>query len=367
MKRVMIFHISEVGGHSKAAENIKEALLYREPAVEVVTINGLGYFYPVSEKIINFLYSGVIKYFPSLWGRIYDRKKIVHNLNPIRHFINQRTFQAFSRLLAKFNPDCFVATQAFPCGLIADYKKQFRTTIPLMAVITDYYPHRFWVHPFVDWYIVACQKAKEILMEEGIDEARIKIFGIPISYHFLNSHPREHIAGEYGFVRNLPAVLLMGGGLGLGPIEKIATYLDSLPFDFQIIVVCGRNKKIYKWFTKAKFTKPLFYFRYVDFVNKLMDFSDIIVTKAGGITISEALAKGLAIVVTKPIPGQEERNEMYLIDNQSIMSADYPEAVGRTVEILLRDSQMRQVLRARAKKISFIDSSLRIADLILKI
>jgi len=369
MKKIHIFHISESGGHSKAAENLKEALLYKNPQIDVLKINGFGYFYPRGEKIVNSIYITIIKHFPRIWGKAYDRRKVLKTLTPYLKIINKFAFSRLAKLIVQHPPSCFVATQAFPCGLIADFKKKKRLNIPLVAIITDYHPNRFWVHPLVDRYIVACQEAKDVLIAEGIDESKIKILGIPISVKFLTTYPKTQISKELGFVSGLDTVLIMGGGLGIGPIKSIAKKLDAIKKDFQIIVICGRNKKLHEWFLKkeTKFKKPLFVFGYTEDIHKVMDFTDMIVTKGGGITISEALAKGLCIITTNPIPGQEERNVQYLSKMQAVVQVDHVNDITEAVGKLLQNKKEMYSLRERAKENSFIDSSLRIVDLILEL
>ncbi|MCK9615731.1 MAG: glycosyltransferase [Candidatus Omnitrophica bacterium] len=367
MKNIIIFYISEFGGHNKAANNIKEALLYKNPALSVQNINGFGYFYPRTERFADSLYTTTVRHFPAIWGRIYDRKKVIKNLSPLRRWVSAHTFKKLSGFIKKSSPDCFVATQAFPCGLLADFKESFNCKIPLIAVVTDYHPHGFWIHKAVDKYIVASCEAKEVLINNGVDKEKIEILGIPISFKFLNRHLKENVAKELGFIKESKSILIMGGGLGIGPIEKIAKELDKSAASFQIITICGKNKKLYKWFEKNKqcFKKPLFYFGYVDFINKIMDFADIIITKSGGITISEALAKGLAIIVSNPIPGQEEHNVNYLLKNEAVIRADEPQEIGRLARELLENSEKMNLFKENAKRISLPDSSLRIAELIL--
>jgi len=369
MKRVSVLHISEFGGHSKAAQNIKEAFLFKDPRIDVVTLNGLGHFYPRGEKVVDFAYMLTIKHFPSLWGRAYDRRKVIKALTPYRRLVHKITFGKLNRLINESKPDCFVATQAFPCGLIADFKKSKGLKTPLVAIVTDYHPHRFWVHSYVDRYVVACQEARKVLIEEGVAAEKVKVLGIPISVKFLSSYPKEEISNELGFVKDMPSVLIMGGGLGLGPIKSIAQQLDALDYDFQIIVVCGKNKKLYEWFSRNKniFKKPIFIFGYTHKIYRIMDFSDIIITKGGGITISESLAKGLCIVVTHPIPGQEERNVNYLNKVEAITKAEGAEEVAGVVGSFLNNPKDMYRFRERAKEYSFIDSSLRIVDLILEL
>lgn len=367
MKNIIIFYISEFGGHNKAANNVKEALLYKDPSLNVSNINGFGYFYPRTERFADSLYTTVVKHFPAIWGRIYDRKKIIRNLSPLRKWVSAHTFKKLANFIKKSSPDCFVATQAFPCGLIADFKDTFNCKIPLIAVVTDYHPHGFWVHKAVDKYVVASIEARDVLIASGVAREKIEILGIPISFKFLSHSQRADVAEEFQFIKEAKSILIMGGGLGIGPIEKIAKELDSSKADFQIITICGKNEKLYRWFEKNKqsFKKPVFYFGYVDFVNKIMDFTDIIVTKSGGITISEALSKGLAIIVSNPIPGQEEHNVEYLLRNEAVVRADKPQEIGVIAREFLEDDIKMAHFKKNAKRISLPDSSLRIADLIL--
>ena len=225
------------------------------------------------------------------------------------------------------------------------------------------------MHSHVDRYIVACQEARDVLRERGVSEEKIKILGIPISVKFLTAYPKQQVSNELGFANDLPSVLIMGGGLGLGPFKAIAKELDALEANFQIIVVCGKNKSLHEWFLNNRkgFKKPIFSFGYTNHIHKIMDFSDIVITKAGGITVSEALAKGLCIIVTNPIPGQEERNVQHLLKHNAIIKAEDPHQSGSIVNELLSDPKKMYLLKERAKDISFIDSSLRIADVIFEL
>jgi len=369
MKKVFIFHISEIGGHNKAAQNLKEAFLYRNPQIKIMNINGLGYFYPLGEKVINLMYLITIKHFPHLWGKAYDRKRVIKTLSPLLQLINRFTFEKLEHLIQHGNPDCFLATQAFPCGLIGDFKQKYKLKTPLVGIVTDYHPHRFWVHPSVDRYVVACQEAKDALVKEGVSKEKVRVLGIPISVKFLTSYPKAEVAQEMGFVDNQNSLLIMGGGLGMGPLKLIARKLDKLVYDFQLIVICGNNKRLYEWFinNKSTFKKPISIFGYTDDVYKIMDFADIIITKGGGITISEALAKGMCIVVSNPIPGQEERNVDYLLGKQALVDAEDILQINNIINELLSDKKKMYSLKEKAKENAVIDSSLRIVDLVLKL
>jgi len=367
MKRVLILHISDFGGHKSAARNIEEALRYREPDIEILNINILRYLWPRTEKLIDVIYTFTIKKIPALWGKVYDRKKIVKSINPLVKVLNKLSFIKFSRLMKRFKPDVIIATQAFPCSIAADYKKKHKLSIPIVGVVTDYHPHRFWVHSSVDLYSVASEEARQVLMREGVVSECVKLLGIPISLRFLNTHPRHEVAAEHGFRKDLPTVLVMGGGLGIGPIKEVVSELCRLDEEFQLVVICGKNRKLFKWIKTngANLKKSLFYYSYVGFVDELMDFSDIIITKAGGVTTAEALAKALALVILSPIPGQEEKNVDYLSRQGALLEAKHVLEIGRIVKSLLDDKAYLFSLKEKAKDNSVVDSSLRIVDSIL--
>ncbi|MCF7877623.1 MAG: hypothetical protein K9M14_04790, partial [Candidatus Omnitrophica bacterium] len=252
--------------------------------------------------------------------------------------------------------------------IVADYKKKYKAKIPLIAVVTDFHPHRFWVHSSVDRYVVASQEAKQTLIKEGVDSDKIFIFGIPISIKFMGSSDREEIAKKFGFFPRLKAVLVMGGGLGIGPIEEIIANLDRLDYDFQIIGVCGKNRILYRKLEKIKkkTKKPLFVFSYIECIDKIMDFCDIIITKAGGVTIAEALCKKLAIIIAKPIPGQEELNVDFLIRKKAVIKTDDFAQINKSVAELIKNPDKLNFFKKSAGKTSLGNSSAQIADLVLE-
>ncbi|MCF7873915.1 MAG: glycosyltransferase [Candidatus Omnitrophica bacterium] len=365
---IHIFHISDFGGHSQAALNIKEAILAKDNNAKVVNLNSFQYFYPRTEKVVDAIYKLVIKQIPSLWGKAYDHETVVKRLRPWHKVVNHICFPKLRKYIKFEKPNCFITTQAFPCGIIADYKKKHKPDIPLIAVVTDFHPHRFWVHSSVDHYVVASDEAKNTLVKEGVAEDKVSVFGIPISIKFIKSSFDSEPIEKLGLSSQRKSVLVMGGGLGIGPIEKIVRNLDQLNHDFQLIVVCGKNRFLYRKLEKIKnkIKKPLFIFSYVEYVDKIMDFSDIIITKAGGITVSEALAKRIAIIITNPIPGQEELNVDFLIRRNAIIKADGFKQINKNVASLIENSDKLRFFKKNAEENSQGNSSAKIADLIFK-
>jgi processive 1,2-diacylglycerol beta-glucosyltransferase len=241
--------------------------------------------------------------------------------------------------------------------------------LPLVAVLTDYAPHSYWLYDEVDYYIVPSEEARERLIQKGVAEEKIRLLGIPIDLKFLTAGDRGIIFKKFNLNPDLKTVLIMGGGHGLGDIVSITRRLDKeISQNFQMIVVAGINRKVSLKLRKEriKFSKSLLVFDFIQNVNELMDICDIIVTKAGGITTAESLAKGLAMIVTKSIPGQEMNNTKFLADQNISVIANNSDEVIAAVKHLIRDEATLATLRTKAGGLGRPQAALDIARLILE-
>jgi processive 1,2-diacylglycerol beta-glucosyltransferase len=179
--------------------------------------------------------------------------------------------------------------------------------------------------------------------------------------------PKHKIIQKLKLENDIPTLLIMGGGQGLGPIKTIVKRLDRLKLDFQEIIVTGTNKKLYNSLKKKikKYKKRILLFGYTDDINELMDASDIIITKPGGLTSAEALTKRIPMIIVKPIPGQEANNASYLTEQKVAVKVDNPKDVSSMVEDLLSNPDKLQRMREASRCISKPSSSLDIARLLL--
>lgn len=311
---------------------------------------------------------GVIKRTPRLWEYLYDNPVFIRRTQKIKDAVHKANFKKFDKLFAEFNPTAVVCAQAYPCGLIADYKRVFGIRVPLFGVLTDFLPHAYWVYKEVDYFIVPSEEAQVRLISEGVAEGRIKKLGIPIDPKFSLPLKREEIFAKLRLDPALPVVLIMGGGQGLGPIKHVVTALEKTDRDVQLIVVTGINSKLLKWLKakSADFLNRVFPLEYANNIEELMEISEIIVSKPGGLTTAEALAKGLPMVIVKPIPGQEENNTRILLRRGVAVRVDQPEEITREIEVLLHNRQRLQLMRTKAKALGRPDSAFDIARLILQ-
>jgi processive 1,2-diacylglycerol beta-glucosyltransferase len=368
-------YISRVSGHRQATLSIQNALRILDPKVEAPVINGFGYTYPLLERIINRAYLSVIKRTPQVWDYLYDNPKIFKKSESIQKFLNKTSHAKIARLLQKYKPDAVVCTQAFPCGMVADYKKTHNISVKLVAVLTDYAPHSYWINDGVDYYVVPSAESRERFIAKGVCSDKIKIYGIPVKMKFTDQLNREPIAVKLGLDLKRPIILVMGGGQGLGPIKAVVKSLLKIKNPLQMIVLTGTNKKLGKWLTrqsdrleskKQTDAKKILYYDFVKNVDELMEISTLIITKSGGMTTSECLAKGLPMVIVNPLPGQERRNTDFLLKNGIALCIDKTGDLGEEMEMLLKSPERLAAMRKAAFEHGRPHAAMDIARLILQ-
>jgi processive 1,2-diacylglycerol beta-glucosyltransferase len=368
-KKVLLLYISEASGHHCATIAIEKALYRSSPNIKTLNINSFNYTNPILEKIINRAYMGVIKRKPEIWDYLYDNPKVLKNTQKLRKMIHKFNTGKLKTLLDEFKPDCIVCTQAFPCGMVADYKKTFDLDIPIVAVLTDYAPHSYWIYDNVDRYIVPSNETAEKLISDGIESDRVMRFGIPIDSKFQATNHKDEVLKRMGLDKNVPCILIMGGTQGLGPIKDLIRILDRSSLNIQIVVATGTNKKLFRWLLKIvkRSRKKMVALPYADNIDELMDISTLIITKPGGITTAEALAKGIPMLIVHPLPGQEAMNTKFLLKEGVAVKAEEPEDVPVILEELLYNKHKLSIMREKAKSLSKGDSAMNIAKLVLEL
>ncbi len=368
-KRIILMYISEISGHHSATLAVEKAIRDIAPDTEILNINAFSYTNPISERVINRLYMAVIKRTPQVWDYLYDNPDVMKGLEQIKRTIHKFNSSKLRSLFGDFKPDVVACTQAFPCGMVADFKKIYNSELPLVAVLTDYIPHSYWIYDTVNYYVVPSEEVGKRLLLKGVPLDKIRPFGIPHDHKFSQPVNKDRVFHELGLDSALPTLLIMGGGQGLGPINTIVTSLEKVNNKIQEIVITGNNAKLYKSLNRkiGKYKNKIVLFGYVQNINELMNVSSMIITKPGGITTAEALAKNLPMLIIKPIPGQEANNTSYLTKEGAAVKVDRLEDINLIVDSLLADPERLKCLREAATRISKPNASFDIARLLLSI
>ena len=364
--RILFLYISMSSGHQRAADAVREALSILAPSWETVGVDAFSFAYPNIGKLIARTYLEILRHTPVLWDFVYDNPDVETATREIRDLLNLISLPKMRTLLKRHNPQALVCTQAVPCSVFAAEKRRGHLAIPLIAVITDFAVHSYWVHPEVDLYCVASEEARRYLIHQGISATKIIVTGIPVSPAFLQHVPKEQARAELNLDPKSPTILVMGGSQGLGTLQEM---VDQLHTDsFQCLVATGINRDLYRALQK-RYGKDrrVRVFGYSNQINTLMDASDLLITKPGGLTSSEALAKGLPMIITHPIPGQEERNARYLLKSGTAEQADDPEEMTRMAQTLLHHPTRLKRMAEKAHSIARPYAAMEVARHIFRL
>jgi len=368
-KKALLLYISEISGHRCASLAIEKALHTLEPGMETININSFNYTNPILEKVINRTYMSVVRRKPEIWDYLYDNPEVLKKVQALRTMIHKFNTGKLKTLLDESRPDAILCTQAFPCGMVADYKRSFGLDVPLVGVLTDYAPHSYWIYDNVDRYIVPSEETGRKLIENGVDARKIEAFGIPIDSKFAGPIRREDACRRLGLDAGLPVILVMGGSQGLGPIKELVKLLDRSPLNFQMIAAAGSNSRLYRVLMRRsrRLRKKAVILPNASNVDELMAASSIIITKPGGITTAEALAKRLPMLIVNPLPGQEAMNTKYLLKEGVAVKAENPEDAVVILEELMYNRYKLERMAEKAGALARPDSSENIARLTLSL
>lgn len=310
--RIMIFHASAGHGHQKVAEVIEKALLKIKRAEDEVhlydALDLTPGFFSCSYKAI---YFQSVKWTPQLWGASYeflDKPGPYACIRPIREIGNSLIGRKILAEVRKIKPDVIVCTHFLTAELLSRAKQQGKIKARMVIVVTDYYPHTFWVHPASDDYWIMSEEGLEDLVQREVARGKIHPDGIPVDPKFMPGQRKREVLERFGFSPDRFTILLTSGSFGLGPQKAILENMAGFKDKIQVFVVCGRNQSMTEELSRQTFGFPVKVFGFVDFMHELMEASDLMIAKPGGATTTESLAKGLVMVVLDPIPGQETRN-----------------------------------------------------------
>lgn len=316
--KVMILTVAAGGGHGNAAEAIKKHILLKNSSDEVFIIDTLKAINPLLDKVVIGGYLKSLKYSPSIFGKIYD---YTEDEDGFTSTISSKLIQMLSfkvlELIGEINPDIIICTHPFPSEMVSYMKLNNEIKIPLVTILTDYAPHGMWLQNSIDAYIVSNDDMVEEMNSRGVPKEIIFPFGIPVHPEFLKTYDKEITLKELGLTSEKPTLLLMGGSLGMGKISTIFEKLMSSSLDIQIIAVTGKNKKLYNELLSLKnnYVKKSAIIGFSNNIGKIMQASTLLITKPGGLTITEALLMHLPMALFSPLPGQEVRNCDFLLKN----------------------------------------------------
>ncbi len=366
-RQFLLMHITTNTGHHRASRAIESTLKSRDCSVRVSSVDASQFTSRIVRWAIARSYYSLIHHQPDVWEYLYDNPAVYRRIQFLQALLHRYHSAKFQRLLEQVRPDVIACTQAYPCAVAADFKKRHGLKIPLVGILTDHAPHLYWFHEAVDVYVVPSEQVKQRFVTRGVAPSRVRVLGIPIDPEFSRATDSISTAQAFGLDLKEPIILIMGGGGGFGRIHDIVTSLDSLPQACQLIVLTGTNQSLLRWLNRQSFRHRVVPLGYVNQVSQLMDISTLLISKPGGLTISEALVKHLPVVIVNPIPGQEAYNARYLLSQGAAVEAGAPEMVRQTVRDLLDNPDRLTALRQHLVQLAHPHAAEDIADLLFQL
>jgi processive 1,2-diacylglycerol beta-glucosyltransferase len=353
-----------------AASALRVELSRMDPNFESKIVDSYKYAASVVSRVVSDGYLGMVKTLPQMYRFLYNRAEQATEVGPFRTWIHQFTAGNLRSTITEMQPDVVICTHAFPCGVMSEYKKQFADAPPVVGVVTDFAVHRFWMHENIERYAVATAQMRDAMTEFGIPRERIAVSGIPISARF--GQPAADVAAlrvQLDLPPDRKIVLMMGGGLGIGPLSTIMEALNTVEAPVCAVIIVGRSarsaQRVLETAHAVKY--PVRVLGFVGNVDEYMHAADVLITKPGGLTSAEALAAQTPLVLFKPLPGQEERNTRYLTARHAAMRVKRAKDLPHAVEGLLGSESALGTMRAAMARLAKPHAAAEIAAIIAEL
>lgn len=365
--KILILSITAGQGHHQTGKAIGE--YFEKRGHFSVQLDCYEYLSPLLKEAVSNGYLVSTKYSPSLYGKVYGFAEESEELDLAARLvkdINHLLYRKLKKYILELQPDAIVCTHVFAALLMTYVKKKKDVLIPTFGIVTDFRLHPYWELTNIDYYVTANEFLEYSIVQKEIPRDKLLPFGIPITEAFSSSLPKKEAREKLG-MDHITTLLVMGGSMGYGNIIKNLGLIDELSLPFQLVTVCGNNKRLYDDIEVMKFSHKIYNYGYTDKVGLLMDASDCIITKPGGLTVSEALAKRIPMILTKPIPGQEERNMDFLLNFGCAARVNPKMPVDEVVSQILGSEKRRQNMTEAMELIRKPDSVKTLYDFILNL
>ncbi len=369
-QRILVLSASVGAGHMRAAQSVELALRELAPEATVKNVDILTLATQGFQKLYGKAYLDLVNRAPHMLGYFYDLlnepTKRGAKSSPMLLVIEKLNLRPFLALLDE-TWDLIVCTHFLPAEIIASRCSKGEMSVPHFTVTTDFDTHRLWVNQPCDHYFTATEEGKAYLASWGVPATDITVTGIPIHPVFSRPKERTTCIRNQGLTGDRPIVLQLAGGFGVGPIKKILDALLSLETPVEVAVVCGKNAALKKDLEKVK---PIARHRlkvigFTDQMDELLAAADVVLSKPGGLTTSEVLARGAAMAILNPIPGQEFRNSDYLLENGAAIKIHSLATLQLKLGTLLSDPQRLASLKANAKRLGRPQAAFSVAKFML--
>jgi processive 1,2-diacylglycerol beta-glucosyltransferase len=369
MPRILLLHASVGIGHKRAAQALGNALQIHPTTTTIRIVDVLDYTSALFRMAYAKAWTELTDYAPELWGYFYTQTNtdpdVAKISNNIRKLVESVGTNDLKEVLHTFRPDIILCTHFLPMELLAQLKRKDHLTQPVYCVITDHAAHTFWTSTVIDGYFVGDSHTRKQLIERGIPGHKIRVRGIPINPSFAAPKDLSAIQRKRGVAPM--HITLFGSGIADTHVRTIIKGIVSLDIPGSLAVVAGRNTSLMSslanLYSHTAMTLRLMGF--ITYVDDIVAASTLVITKAGGLIVSEVLASGTPMVIVDPIPGHEEWNADFVVSNGAGMQLRMARSVPATVNRLLHTPPMLEMMQQRALAVASPDAAQHIANDVL--
>jgi processive 1,2-diacylglycerol beta-glucosyltransferase len=357
----------------RAGQALERALVATGRVHEVRHVDALQYTSKLFRRVYAQAYLDLVNRAPEVLGWLYDYFDEPGRHERLRLALNKLNTTRFVRLLERERPDWAVSTHFLPAEIIAWLRSKGRLATRQAIVVTDFDIQAIWLTHHVDRYFVALDETRVHLERLGVSPDAITVSGIPIDPVFAEPKAARAMRAKHGLAPELTTILVSAGGFGVGPVENLVHTLLELQHPAQLVVICGRSEDLKRRLDKLAGARPpklypaLHVVGYTTEMDEYMAAADLLVGKPGGLTSSEALARGLALVIVRPIPGQEERNADHLLEAGAAIRCNNLPALAWKIDRLLNDPRRLGSMRENARRLARPDAARNIAAALVEV
>ena len=361
---VLFLSVTAGGGHNTCAKAVDDYLKSRD--VKTYILDVYGYIHKMLGKTVSEVYSFSITKTPKLFGTLYDfEENNSAGICNLMDNVNRIACKKITEFINENHIDAVICTHVFGGQLMTRLKRKGKVDVFTVGIITDYTIHPHWEDTNLNYYVIADEGLVRQAVERGIPKEKLLPIGIPLNLKYSQHIDRAEARKMLGFDPEKPLIFLIMGSMGYGNISASVTELDRLDYDYQIAIVCGNNKRAKTNLSKKTFKKNVEIYGFVDNVDLFLDAADLIITKPGGLTTTESLAKNVPMIFVDPIPGQEAKNVEFLLNNGLGIYVTKNYGLADAIDQLFRFPQRLDEIRTAIKRIAKPDSAKVLGDLVL--
>jgi len=368
---VMILSAGAGNGHNRAGQALKKAFVSDKRVKQAIFVDCLNYTNEAFKEVYSHLFLEAVKKAPTLWGWAFEKTDVPWRDVNIRWWFERINAQRLVRKIKRFKPTVCVCTHFMPAMIISRMLKKGKIDTHLSVVVTDYYVHAMWLTDLFCRYFVPHHEGRMQLLSLGFPDERVVVSGIPIDPVFAQQKSRASLIEEFDLADDLPTILFSAGSVDKMSARQMITLMETIHSPCQVVILCGKHNRLRQDLeelisARRRSSLRLRTLGFTDRMDEWMTVADLLISKPGGLTLTESLSKGLPMVIWDPIPGQEVYNSVFLLENGAAVAPTSKSTLGFKVDRILSDPRCLCRMQQAASSLAHPDAAVNIVETVLR-